>query len=360
MQRHIRRLAGARGERPWSKDAAGLFKRLRERRDSVDERIAEERLWHLGRCEEFLHGAFGMEARQSWREKAFGEFSALGRKRKAKDNNRYASGARDSSIGAGGYGELLATAGGRRKGRGGEGGGDWPIFDIMQPEVSLIGHSNSGKSTLLNALTGFTGRDGVAGVSDRAGWTERLAFIRVGRKPPLCTLVDMPGYGFAVADAAQKRAWKKMCEDYLVQRPAHSATLVLADATRGLCDEDARWLRWLRKHGVPARVVLTKADLLPPPLLAASAACVWSDLQGLTGGGRNVDGDDDEDGGDGEDDGGVWLGEADLDFLAGEMAIVSAASGAGVQRLWQWVLRRVEEDSLETIRGVRIHAHYQR
>jgi GTP-binding protein EngB required for normal cell division len=39
--------------------------------------------------------------------------------------------------------------------------------------------------------------------------------LQLGKKPPVLTLVDMPGYGHAVASDAQKRAWGNMTRDYL-------------------------------------------------------------------------------------------------------------------------------------------------
>ena len=46
-------------------------------------------------------------------------------------------------------------------------------------QVALLGHSNCGKSALLNALTGSSVKRGPAGVHARAGWTAELSFFRV-------------------------------------------------------------------------------------------------------------------------------------------------------------------------------------
>ena len=66
----------------------------------------------------------------------------------------------------------------------------WPIFDHLLPEIAFAGHSNCGKSTLINALAGIEPKKGPASVSDRAGWTERVSFYRIGKKPPILTLVS--------------------------------------------------------------------------------------------------------------------------------------------------------------------------
>lgn len=178
---------------------------------------------------------------------------------------------------------------------------NWPIFKHMLPEIAFAGHSNCGKSTLINAMTGVSPRHGPAGVSDRAGWTDQICFYQLGKRPPLLTLVDFPGYGHAVASDYDKKKWKLMVKDYLSSRLVLSACFVLVDSTRGLCSEDINLIKFLNKRKVCWRVVLTKGDLLTVPQLAGAIAVVQADLQPLAG---------------------------------DSVSVVSAATGAGVGQLW--------------------------
>jgi GTP-binding protein len=60
-------------------------------------------------------------------------------------------------------------------------------------EIAFAGRSNVGKSSLINALTGV---NGLARASNTPGRTRELNFFDIAGR---VTLVDMPGYGYAVA-----------------------------------------------------------------------------------------------------------------------------------------------------------------
>jgi len=155
---------------------------------------------------------------------------------------------------------------------------DWPIFKHLLPEIAFAGHSNSGKSTLVNAMIGVLPSKGPAKVSERAGWTDQICFYQLGKKPPVMTLADLPGYGHAVASAGQRRAWGEMIRDYLQNRTILSRCCILVDSTRGLCKGDKMLVRFLTKYDIPWMVVLTKGDLLDCTSLAQCVLAVQLDL----------------------------------------------------------------------------------
>ena len=193
--------------------------------------------------------------------------AGLGRRKQARDGRRVQA----LELGAGGRSKYLSSATKP----------PWPAFRHMLPEVALAGHSNCGKSTLLNSLVGVAARRGPARVSDRAGWTDALFWYQVGARPPTLTLVDLPGYGHAVADGAARERWGKSTKRYLSERAVLCRCCVLVDATRGLCGEDVALLRFLREEQRPHQVVLTMGDMLSPTELAWAAEMVDHDLRRL-------------------------------------------------------------------------------
>ena len=70
--------------------------------------------------------------------------------------------------------------------------------DADRPEVAFAGRSNVGKSSLINALTG---QNHLARASNEPGRTREVNFFVMdgGSTQGGARLVDLPGYGFAVA-----------------------------------------------------------------------------------------------------------------------------------------------------------------
>ncbi len=122
-----------------------------------------------------------------------------------------------------------------------------------KPEVALIGRSNAGKSSLLNGL----GQERIAKVSSTPGKTRLLSFFDAGLH---YRYVDMPGYGFSARSGSEQRSWQKMIEPYLSRRKNLRGLLVILDVRRDWTEDEALVLEFLRPRGLPAAIILTKAD----------------------------------------------------------------------------------------------------
>jgi GTP-binding protein len=141
-------------------------------------------------------------------------------------------------------------------------------------EVAVIGRSNVGKSSLLNALLGSKDHSFVP-VSRHPGSTMHIDFYGAGpHSPPRLVLVDTPGYGYNRHGRAAEAAWLDMLQRYLRSRPPAvlARTLVLLDARHGLVGNDVQVLAALDAARVPYTVVLTKADALGDAAMEVQAA----------------------------------------------------------------------------------------
>ncbi len=121
----------------------------------------------------------------------------------------------------------------------------------------MVGRSNVGKSTLINALV----RQKVARTSAAPGKTRQANFYRIeGEARGPFFLVDLPGYGYARGGDAARAGFNRLAADYF--EAGRGATLLLVDSRHPDLDADHRAWTWLVDHGVICHVVATKLDKL--------------------------------------------------------------------------------------------------
>jgi GTP-binding protein len=124
------------------------------------------------------------------------------------------------------------------------------------PEVAVVGRSNVGKSSLINALVGQTG---LARTSRTPGRTRLVNWFVIEDR---FHLVDLPGYGYAEVSHATREGWRPLIEGYLAERASLAGVLLLIDIRRGVQTEELDFVPWLAERAMPVVVALTKADKL--------------------------------------------------------------------------------------------------
>lgn len=125
-----------------------------------------------------------------------------------------------------------------------------------RPEISFLGRSNVGKSSLINSLLQ---KKGLARTSNTPGRTQSINFFLVN---DALYFVDLPGYGYAKVSKTMRADWGKMAEEYLAQRDELRLSIQLIDSRHKPTELDRQLNEWLLYHQKPHIVVATKADKL--------------------------------------------------------------------------------------------------
>lgn len=123
-------------------------------------------------------------------------------------------------------------------------------------EIAFSGHSNVGKSSLINRLFG---RRNLARVSATPGKTATINFYRLEN----VDFVDLPGYGYAKVSKSEKERWRDLIGGYLADGERDLALVFqLVDMRHPPTKDDIAMIDYLIDNELPFVVVLTKADKL--------------------------------------------------------------------------------------------------
>lgn len=122
-------------------------------------------------------------------------------------------------------------------------------------EVSFVGRSNVGKSSLMNKLFN---RKKLAKVSAMPGKTSTINFFEA----EWADFVDLPGYGFAQVSKSEKARWREMIEGYYNQDREFCCVVSLIDIRHPATALDVNMIEFLIAAELPFMIVCTKADKL--------------------------------------------------------------------------------------------------
>ena len=122
-----------------------------------------------------------------------------------------------------------------------------------KPIIAVVGKSNVGKSSFINALAGMKK---LARTSDTPGRTRLVNYFDFGE----FILADLPGYGYAKVSKAEKDKWADTMEKFFTDKTAYDYVLSLVDIRHDPTADDITMINFLHSSAIAFTVIATKTD----------------------------------------------------------------------------------------------------
>jgi len=147
-----------------------------------------------------------------------------------------------------------------------------PEFEL--PELPLLGRSNVGKSSFINALAN---NKKLAKTSNTPGKTRLINFFNFEDK---FTIADLPGYGYAKVSKSAQAMWQKYLEEYLIKRKQIKCLIQFIDARHEIQKNDYQMREWIRCYNFDTMTIITKADCVSRNIVQKRIAEVKKEFGG--------------------------------------------------------------------------------
>lgn len=147
--------------------------------------------------------------------------------------------------------------------------------DFQLDEFPLLGRSNVGKSSFINALAN---NRKIAKTSNTPGKTRLINFFDFSNK---FTVADLPGYGYAKVSKEAQANWQKYLEEYLLNRTQIKSLIQLVDARHDLQKNDYQMRNWVEANRLPVFTVVTKMDHVPKTKIQGILNKVQKEFSGV-------------------------------------------------------------------------------
>ena len=122
------------------------------------------------------------------------------------------------------------------------------------PEFFFAGKSNSGKSSMLNAICN---RKKLAITSKTPGRTQLINFFLIN---DCISFVDIPGYGYANTSKKISAAWNDMILNYLASKRNIVSMFMAVDIRRGIEELDKKMINLTSSYNININIIITKSD----------------------------------------------------------------------------------------------------
>lgn len=128
--------------------------------------------------------------------------------------------------------------------------------DFNLPEFPLLGRSNVGKSSFINALAN---NKKLAKTSNTPGKTRLINFFNFSEE---FMIADLPGYGYAKVSKEAQAKWQKYLEEYLLNRTQIKSLIQFIDARHDIQKNDLQMREWIKAYDLPIFTIVTKIDYI--------------------------------------------------------------------------------------------------
>ena len=125
-------------------------------------------------------------------------------------------------------------------------------------EIAFCGRSNSGKSSVLNALAR---NKKLAKTSKTPGRTQAINIFSLDDQK-MRRITDLPGYGFAKVSKKTQKEWAGFINDYLNFRKSLRGLVIIMDIRHPFKESDLTLIDWCHKTNTALLILLNKSDKL--------------------------------------------------------------------------------------------------
>ncbi len=146
-----------------------------------------------------------------------------------------------------------------------------PTFNL--PEFALIGRSNVGKSSFINAIcNNFS----LAKTSNKPGKTRLINLFLINNS---FVIADLPGYGYASVSDKMQREWQKNLEEYLLNRKEIVSLIHFIDSRHEPQKNDLQMSEWIKFNQLPYFGLAVKIDEISKNALQKTVSSFSRQLQ---------------------------------------------------------------------------------
>lgn len=147
--------------------------------------------------------------------------------------------------------------------------------DTKLAEYPLLGRSNVGKSSFINALANHKK---LAKTSNTPGKTRLINFFNFSEK---FMIADLPGYGYAKVSKEAQKKWQTYLEEYLLNREQIKCMIQLIDSRHDIQKNDYQMREWINAYNLPIITIATKIDYVPKNKVLNTVSKIKKEFGGI-------------------------------------------------------------------------------